>query len=67
MPVADAVKILKKMENDEIILILSNMPDALASQILAGFEPDRASVITRNILKLHPTPAENGAIPSGVL
>ncbi|MDR2006527.1 MAG: hypothetical protein LBP78_04725, partial [Acidaminococcales bacterium] len=67
MPAADAVRILKNMENDEIILILGNMPDALASQILAGFEPERASAITKNILKLHPAPAEEASLSAGVL
>ncbi|MDR3348039.1 MAG: hypothetical protein LBO03_00295 [Acidaminococcales bacterium] len=67
MPAADAVRILKNMENDEIILILSNMPDALASQILAGFEPERASAITKNILKLHPSPTEEATLSAGVL
>jgi flagellar motility protein MotE (MotC chaperone) len=69
MSPADAVKILKNMEDEEIIAILNFMPDATVSQILTSFEPDRASVITKSILKLHPKeePAPASIRAGGVL
>ncbi len=55
MPPQNAINIMKNMDNEEIIIVLSRMPDETASQILAGFEPDRASIISKSILKLRPT------------
>ena len=52
----DAVEIMQYLDNNEIIVILSRMEDDVAAQILAEFEPERASVISQNILKLYPVP-----------
>lgn len=52
----DAVEIMKYLDNNEIIVILSRMENDVAAQILAEFEPERASVISQNILKLYPVP-----------
>lgn len=56
MPPKDAVEILKKMDDDEIIVIMNRMENDVASQILAGFEPERASAVSKKILKLQPAP-----------
>lgn len=59
----DAVNILKNLDNDEIVLVLNRMENDAASQIMAAFEPDRASAISKEILRLHPTPT---TIPSNI-
>jgi flagellar motility protein MotE (MotC chaperone) len=66
MPTADAVRILRNLGDEEIVVILSGMPDAAVAQILAGFEPERAAAVSKQILRPQPSLPED-KLAAGIL